>query len=432
MKTKKILCLISAAAMAVSMCGCSIKLGTNKKIKDDVVVAHAAGAAAEGKTGLDITYGDFKKDYTYYLQANSITDDSEESVAETCKQQRETIINYLITERVILDKANEMGLGTLTDEELAELDEEFNAQVAEQVEYFGENANYGTLAEGETITDAQKEERGNAEFDAYLESCGLTRDDLYLWQINSVITNKVVDETVKDISVDRSEAETEFEELVNSVKELYESSPSDYESGSYSSVWVPDGSRRIKHVLLSFEDSVQDEITSLRSADDAQGADELREEKAQEFAEQTEEIVNMLVNGADIDELILVYSGDSASSSLYPDGYLLLPNGTTFMDEFQQAAFEIEEIGGVITCVTDYGVHILQYVSDAVVSEEDKNEFIDYFDDTLNTNAKNEYFNNLLEQWEEEYGYEINYDALKIDDPADVKSESSDSAEQAG
>lgn len=429
MKASKILCLITAAAAALSMCGCSVKFGTNKKIKDDTIVAHAAGTAAEGKTSLDISYGDFKKEYMYYLQANGISDDSEESVAETCKQQRETIISYLISERIILDKAKEMGLDTLTEEERAELDEEFDEQVAEQVEYFGNNADYGTLAEGETITDAQKEERGNAEFDAYLENCGLTRDDLYMWQVNSAITNKVVDESVKDISVERSAAEAEFDELVESVKELYESSPSEYESGKYSSVWIPDGSRRIKHVLLSFEESVQDEITSLRSADDNTSADELRDTQAQSFSEQTEEIVNMLVNGAEIDDLILLYSGDATGSSLYPDGYLLLPNGTTFMTEFQQAAFEIEEIGGVTTCVTDYGVHILKYVSDAVVSDEDKNEFIDYFDDTLNTNAKNEYFNALLEQWEGEYGFEIDYDLLKIDDPADTESVQSEQAE---
>ena len=70
------------------------------------------------------------------------------------------------------------------------------------------------------------------------------------------------------------------------------------------------------------------------------------------------------------------------------------------------------------------------YVSDAVITDEQKNEFIDYFDETLNSNAKNEYFNAMLEQWEQEYAFETDYEALKIDAPA----ESAESAamEQAG
>lgn len=430
MKAGKILCLITAAAAALSMCGCSVKFGTNRKIKDDAVVAHAAGEAAQGKTGLDITYEEFRREYLYYLKARGITDDSEESVAETCKSQRSTIINYLISERIILDKAKEMGLDALTDEERAAVDEEFEAQVAEQVEYFGSKADYGTLAEGETVTDKEKEERGNADFDAYLAECGLTRDNLYMWQVNAALTNKVVDETVKDITVERSAAETEYENLVKSTKELYESDPAEYESGKYSTVWLPEGARRIKHVLLKFDDAFTDELKTARENNDDEGADRLRAQKAEEMAQDTQDILNMLENGADIDELITVYSGDATGSSLNPDGYLLLPNGTSFMEEFQKAAFELENVGDVTTCVTDYGVHIMLYAADAVITDEQKTEFIDYFDDALNTNAKNEYFNALLEQWEQEYGYETDYEALKIDAPAE--SAESASAEQAG
>lgn len=430
MKAGKILCLITAAAAALSMCGCSVKFGTNRKIKDDAVVAHAAGEAAQGKTGLDITYGEFRREYLYYLKARGITDDSEESVAETCKLQRSTIINYLISERIILDKAKEMGLDALTDEERAAVDEEFDAQVAEQVEYFGGKADYGTLAEGETVTDKDKEERGNADFDAYLAECGLTRDDLYMWQVNAALTNKVVDETVKDITVERSAAETEYENLVKSTKALYESDPAEYESGKYSTVWLPEGARRIKHVLLKFDDAFTDELKTARENNDDEGADRLRAQKAEEMAQDTEDILNMLENGADIDELITVYSGDATGSSLNPDGYLLLPDGTSFMEEFQKAAFELENVGDITTCVTDYGVHIMLYAADAVITDEQKNEFIDYFEDALNTNAKNEYFNALLEQWEQEYGYETDYEALKTDAPAE--SAESASAEQAG
>lgn len=420
MKIKRILSAAMAAVMAASMCGCSVKVGTNKKLKDDYIVAEGKGESAKDKSGMTVSYGEFKKEYVYYLKAQNITDDSEESVAQTCKERRATIINYLINERIILDKARELGIETLTSEEMDEVEAEYDELIEEQIEYFGENADYGELATGEVVSDEDKRTRGNEEFDAYLAECGMTRDDLLMWQVNAAITNKVIDETVKDVGIEYSEAEEEFDKVVESVKELYAEDPYEYETGSgYTSVWLPEGSRKIKHVLLSFEDTFTDELTACRQNGDDEGADRLRAQKAEEMEQQTTEIINMLDNGADIDELIVEYSGDLTGSSMNPDGYLLIPNGQSFMAEFQQAAFELENIGDYKSCVTDYGVHIVMYAADAAVSDEDVKGFTDYLFDSLDTNKKNEYFSEQLEQWKKDYGFEIDYEALKIDEPSE-------------
>ncbi|MGN1119102.1 MAG: peptidylprolyl isomerase [Oscillospiraceae bacterium] len=413
MKFKQTMC--AAAACVFLLSGCSVKVGT--QIKDSAVIAHATGEAAKGKDNMEIEYLDFKKEYRYYLRTQEITDDTAEDVADQCKERRESIINYLINERIILDKAKELGISTLTAEEMDAVEEEFNELVAEQVEYFGSIAEFG---EGtiEEISDADREQRGNEDFDAYLSDCGLTRDDLLMWQVNAAITNKVIEETVKDQGVEYSAAEEEFEKIVESVKQLYAEDPLEYETGSgYTSVWLPEGSRRIKHILLSFEDAFTTELQTCRENGDDEGADRLRAQKAEEMSEQTTELINMLDNGADFDELLTVYSGDLTGSSLNPDGYLLIPNGQSFMAEFQQAAYELENIGEYKTCVTDYGVHIVMYASDAAVSDEDIKGFVDYLYDSLDTNAKNEYFNETLQQWKEDYAFEIDYEAIKIDNP---------------
>lgn len=200
MKFKGIMCAALAAVTAVSMCGCSVKFGTNKQIKDTTVVSQGEGPSAQGKD-MKVTYGEFKKEYLYYLKTQGIEDDSAEEYADLCKERRATIINYLINEKIILDKAKELGIGTLSDEEMDAVEEEYNALVAEQVEYFA-GLSDGEKETSEELSDADKEKRGNEKFDEYLADCGLTRDDLLMWQVNSALTNKVIEETVKEQGVE--------------------------------------------------------------------------------------------------------------------------------------------------------------------------------------------------------------------------------------
>ena len=412
MKIKKIACAAAAVLTALTIGGCSVKVGTNAAVKDDKVVAEST---AENTDKIEITYLDFKKEYLYFLKGQGITDDSEESVAALCKSQRETIINYLINERVILEKAKELGLDKLTDEEMDAVEEEYARMVLRQIAYFAGLTNVDP--EVSPLTDEQTE-TGNKGFDEYLASCGLTRDDLLVWQVSAAVTNKLREDTVKDVSADYSEAEETFSSYVESIKALYESNQLEYESGVYSAYWVPDGSRRIKHILLGFEDTFTDELGQMRDSGDDEGADKLREEKAAEFSETTEKIINMLDNGADFDELIEEYSADKAGSEANPDGYLLVPDSQLYMEEFTEMGQSLENIGDYDTALTDYGVHIVLYADDARVTEESIQGYKDYIYELLDSDVKNTHFNDTLREWREAYKFEIDYDALKIDEPA--------------
>ncbi|MDE7193438.1 MAG: peptidylprolyl isomerase [Oscillospiraceae bacterium] len=412
MKIKKTARAAAAVLTALMIGGCSVKVGTNSAIKDDRIVAEST---AENIDKVEITYLDFKKEYLYFLKGQGITDDSEESVAATCKSQRETIINYLINEKVILEKAKELGVDKLTDEEMDAVEEEYNQMVLRQVAYFAGLTNIDPTTT--PLTDEQTE-TGNKGFDEYLASCELTRDDLLVWQVSAEITDKLRAETVKDVSADYGEAESTFNDYVESIKALYEGNQLEYENGVYSAYWIPDGSRRIKHILLGFEDTFTDEIREMRRNGDDEGADKLREEKAAELDEDTKKIINMLDNGADFDELIEEYSADKDGSEANPDGYLLVPNSQLYMEEFSEMGQSLENIGDYDTTLTDYGVHIVLYADDARVTEESIKNYKDYIYELLDSDKKSSHFNDTLKEWREEYKFEIDYDALKIDEPA--------------
>lgn len=113
-----------------------MKFGTKSEPNPDAVIAEPTNG---GDDSMKIVYEDFKKEYDYALKRAGVEDDTDESIADSCKTQRNTIITYLINERIIMKKASEMGLSTLTEEEMNAVEEEYNSNIEEQIEAFGKD-----------------------------------------------------------------------------------------------------------------------------------------------------------------------------------------------------------------------------------------------------------------------------------------------------
>ena len=420
-KIKKIIRAGAALLTAAVLSGCSVKVGTNKEPKLDTVVAHPTND--ERMEEMNITYEMFRKEYKYFLVSAGIEDDTGETAAAYCTSQRQNIINYLINEQIIIRKAKEMGLYDLTEEEQKEVDDALAEQIAEQVEYYGNMAALELSADGgesaSAMTDEEKEKIGNQKLDEILEKCGMTRDDLRWWAQSSKITSKLQNALAE--TVPYSEAEKTFREVRDLAEELYKTDISQYTMSGYDEIWLPEGSRLIKHVLIGFDDDTASEITALRREGSDEEADKKRAEAAEKLASKQEEIEKKLEEGASIDELIKEYSADAQGSAAYPDGYTVIPNGVEFMEEFQKAAFVPEKIGDRTTCVTDYGVHIMVYAGNAKITDETIKEFTEYLYEQL----KQKEFSDKMSEWAEEYAYEIDYETLRLEDP---EKENSDAA----
>ena len=102
---------------------------------------------------------------------------------------------------------------------------------------------------------------------------------------------------------------------------------------------------------------------------------------------------------------------------MYPNGYLIIPNGTEYVEEFQEAAFVPEKAGEITQCVTDYGIHIMMYIGEAKISESDRQAVVD----SIFSSQLQEEFVNKTNEWIKEYGFydNMDYDVLKIDKPVD-------------
>lgn len=402
MKFRKIFKAAASVLLTIALlltCGCTVRLDSN-------IVAKPT---AHSSDDLEITMDEFEQQYKYFLVQYGIEDDTSADYAEVCKMQRQTIIESLILNKIFLKKAKEMGVPEITDEERTAVKEELDTQFKDQAEYFGQKA-LTEEAPDSSPTDEEIMARGYEELDKMLGECNISRDDLQRWSEDYITITKVLDEIVKDIT--REEAETNARGSLKNLKNLYESENRYYYyQAGYDQLWVPEGARNIKHVLLGFDDDTQMEISLLRTDKKDDEADALREEKAAELADKIAEVEALLDGDTDFNTILLMYSADAAGSSMYPDGYMVAPDDDRYVKEFTEAAFTIDKIGERTVCTTDFGVHIMIYASDAAPDEASIENYIDAaYSQMCQDEAER-----VTEEWKAEYNYTINTEKLRID-----------------
>lgn len=415
MRLAKIISAAAAAVLTVSLCGCSIKFGTNIKPDNNHLVAKPADSALSEKLG--VTYAEFMNDYQYYLEMAGVEDDKAENAAEACKSRRGDIIESLILEKICLLKAEEYGVLEITEDEDKRVRANADAIINERINYYASKADFGT-ADPSTISAEQRKQRGGELLDKTLAQYGFTREDYYEKQKRYLYGFKVMNALGK--TLDRAEAEKIFDDNAALGKKTYENSPAEYEQSVLSQYYIPEGSRRIKHILLGFSEDKQKEISSLRLQGDKEGADKLREEQRAALEEKLNEVLGKLDAGEDWDAVSNEYTADKAGNTYYPEGYLVIPKGTNFMEEFQQAAFVPEKIGDRTICVTDYGVHIMLYAGDAKITDSDRKTAVD----SIFAQQTQQEFAKKTKEWIKEYGFydNMDYEILRLDKPTDETS----------
>lgn len=409
MHLRKIIAAVTAGTIILA-CGCSVRSSSD--------AAWPTGKV-DNKAELTVKIDEFNKEYKFWLSEQQILDDTAAEVAESCAEQRNAIINYLINEKIVLEQAEKLGI-TLTEEDQTEIDDIYNASIEQYIAQYKSSVNAGETGTSEVMGEAAILEEAEKLFDENLSACGMTRDDILLSIRSNRIMEKLKAKLAESTPVEYSEAEAEFKELVNGVQQMYEESPQYYESYSYYSYyWIPENSRMIKHILLTFDAADSTEISTLRTNGDDEGADAAREAAAEKLKPQAEAIIAELDAGADFDKLIAEYSADPGSTS-YPDGYLVTPNGEIYYKEFQQGAYELEKIGDYKLITTDAGCHIMLYSADAVVDEEIHKQIIDTLYEDLKEEAATAAYSTAMKQWREEYNYDIAYTALNLEKPAET------------
>ena len=277
---------------------------------------------------------------------------------------------------------------------------------------------------------------------------------------------KVRDEAVKDVTVSEEELQEAYNTHVESAMTTYGNSPSSYGTDVQNGAtiyYVPAGYRYVKHILIEFTDEDSQAISDLESqisqkqtelstaetsladlGEDASADDEATAQNRATLSETVEtrtaeiadlesqledakeaayaaiqptvdEVEEKLAAGEDFDTLMEQYGQDPGmqTSPAKENGYPVSADSTNWVTEFRDAAMALENVGDVSEPVrSEYGIHIIKYVSDAVEGEVGLDAVRDALETEVLTQKQDEAYNAAVEAWVAEADAKIYKDRL--------------------
>ena len=412
MKTRvwKLLALVLALALVLT--GCNLIEVDPEKDNAEVVAIVNDDKITKGE--VKDTYDYYVSYYTYLYQYYYGSSD----ISDLTDNLKDSVLESFIEQSLVAQKAAELGLDQLTDEDNATIAENAQATLDEYID------TYGSDVDTEGMTDDEAREA----IIAYLEEQGVTLDVLTENEKTSYIADHVRESVIADVTVDDSEIEEAYntkvsdnESTLSSSSYLYEM----YKANGTTVYWNPEGYRTVKHILLMATDDqktelsdlndqlsdVEDQIADLEAADeeatDEDAADEeaeatatpdpdvtadpdataepaptmeeLEAQKAdleQQIADKKQEILDSLQDkidavyaaldsGKSFDEVMAEYGEDPGMQSdpSMTTGYYVSANSTYWEEAFRDGAMALENIGDVSDPVVgSNGVHILSLI----------------------------------------------------------------------
>ncbi len=431
-RTFKLISLL--LVLAFMLTGCSM-IEVDKEMDDAEVIIKVNDTELLKKDVME-TYNNYKATLQYQYQlytafgySVSMPEDSE---------IKQIVIDALVLQEVRKQKAAELELDQLTDDELATINETAQSNYDSDYEQVKTNV----------TTDDMTDEEITAAADEYMTENNLTLDVYVEEAKTSFIDDKLDEYIYQDIEVTDDEVQTEFDSRVADDQASYEEDNTAIDtkinSGS-TAYYYPAGYRYVKQILIKFLDEdtdaisdiktqisdISDQIDSFATAAPTEvpeateapaDATEVPTEEPTEEptadpeatpeptmdptlpdqlsdletqlaeAEQTardniqakvDEVYQKAIAGEDFDSLIEEYGEDTGSESepIKTYGYIVSANVTRYLSAFLDAAMGLENVGDISEPVeTTYGMHIIKYVADI---PEGAAEMTDYIKDSI-------------------------------------------------
>lgn len=380
MNFKKVAAGVLACTMSMTLFGC--ELVTVNKERDNAQVVISVGDRSYTK---EVVSGMANSLLSMYGidNANSGTyDEYRMEIANSFASQK--ALQYYAVQNGYMDK--------LTDEDNKEIEESFeeskkhyDEEIYDKVKSDLGYTDKDGAPEFDERAQARVEKKVAEERKAYLISMGATSLEDYK---NDLTEQKAVDYYTEHlestVSVSDDEVKAEYDSMLLEQKNTYDSDPGAYIEGAGSDetvVYVPEGLRRVKHVLIKIDQESSDKISALEkeiaALEDGEEKtnkqselDILKKDAFGKIEEKANNVLNQARGGADFDSLIEKY-GEDEGTAANPEGYLMHADvNDKYETNFQFEGMALEKVGDISGLVeTTYGYHILMYASDVQSGE---------------------------------------------------------------
>lgn len=417
-KTIVILSLIIAVTLVFAACADNSGLTIPKEQANADLPADATlGAAPNNAAAIVVMVINGKEIYkdqydnAYSTIASQYGLSEEDSSYAVLIQQ--SAIDLLISEQTMLQKIEELGYMNLTDEEMAEAQEQAQAEL----DYVTSTAT-DTIIAGlpENYTDDELQTATTAYEDMILAKYGFTRESFLEYFIQAIAVENARAELLKDIIPSDDEVLAQYNNTVEADKEAIGSDLSVYDGylASYKdSYYIPEGVRYVKHVLITLSDEQTSAISTARSDEGDEAANKLREEALLTIADKANEVLTKLQNDEiSFTDAVTEY-GQDPGMEYYPDGYEVYNGCTLYVQEFTDGAMALKNVGDISGLIaTDYGYHIIEYTSDRAAGPIPFESVQQSIYDSLVTTVQDEAWQAMLSEWAAAADYTVYEDKL--------------------
>ena len=363
---------------------------------------------------------------------------------------RQDLLNMLAEEAVVNYKAREMGYADLDAEALAS----YEAEAAMTHDSY--LTSYMTYLAEEGKSEAEV----RAETEEYLEQMGYSYDKILESMIATHAQQALFEAVTADIEITEEDVRAAYDSAVAEDEQAYADNAYDYESARADGTpvyWNPEGYRRVKHVLIKFDDDQTARYTELKdladdlearieaanggeaeadaeAATDAEPSPEAEPVDVEALEEQltgtlaemdalyhellprTEEVLARFEEGEDFESLIAEYGEDPGMENEpgKTEGYYVSENSVMWDAAFTEGAMSIAAPGQISEPVHgSYGVHIIYYLADVPAGAVPYEDVRDSLQETALSDARNQAYSDQVAAWKEELHLELHPERFK-------------------
>ena len=358
-------------------------------------------AAAEFEGGT-VTIEEARAEYEYRAYYYSAFGLGSEEYDDIIKQE---VLESLAEDAILRAKAAEFGLYDLTEEDMKEIEQQANESFEENVAYYMSFR----MVEGKTDEEIRQETI------EYLAGEEYTLESVKQTLINQTWRDRLYEYVTQNVELTEENFRQHYEGELAGAELTYSADLMEYEYARMDGavvLWNPEGYRRVKAILIGFDDAELDKYTQLaidleNAADDETRSRLLNEIDALYTSLQpiVDEVEDRISAGEDFMLLVDEYSADENTvvEPTRSEGYYVSNASQVYTDAFRDAAMALENIGDVSAPVkTDLGVYILKYEADVTpgaVAFEDVQEALK---ETALSAIADETYNETVEKWLEE------------------------------
>lgn len=409
---KKILSLISVMlVVGLITSGCS---------GQQADTTPTVSAAAEDP--VVITVGDrtvpmsvFTSMYNYYSSYYGVSDSDEN--ADLVQYIKEVIVEMIIEENVVLQMASDQNI-TLSDEELAQAQSDYDDLISDWRDYFEEQIS----AQDDAPTGDELEAAIDEQLASYMAQNGYTEEYLRQTMQESILLDKMHELLISDVDVTDEELQEYYDTTLADQKAAFTADPSSFEDvADDPTTCYRVNARKVRHILVSLPTEQQDEISTLRYGDDNTDADPAAADaKLAEYLKGIQADAQAVrdrvtTGGEDFGTVMDEVSGDTGGS----DGYVVSQNSTTFVSSFTDGVWALQNVGDISPLIaSDYGYHIITLDAEIAEGEVPYADVADALKDSLLENKRSEAYYGKLDAARADMNVVVDYDALGMDDPS--------------